>query len=85
MSEFNYLFFTANLIKFINEFSYFYRTRQLNINYYREFNASSKFRLYEQIGGNDVALDCADDIDVEDINILYNFFAYIQPLVERMI
>lgn len=75
----------TNLIKFINEFSYFYRTRQLDVNYYREFNASSKFRLYEQIGGNDVALDCADDIDVEDINILYNFFAYIQPLVERMI
>lgn len=75
----------ANLIKFINEFSYFYRTRQLDKNYYREFNASSKFRLFEQIGGKDVAVGNADDIKVEDIDIVYNFFAYIVPLIERMI
>lgn len=75
----------TNLIKFINEFSYFYRTRQLDKNYYREFNATSKFRLYEQIGGQDVAVDHVDDINVEEINILYNFFAYIQPLIERLI
>lgn len=75
----------TNLIKFINEFSYFYRTRQLDKNYYREFNATSKFRLYEQVGGQDVAVDYVEDIDVEEINILYNFFAYIQPLIERLI
>lgn len=75
----------SNLIKFINEFSYLYKTRQLDKGYYREFNANSFFRLFERVTGCDVAVGSVEDIDVNAIDITYNFFSFIVPLIERMI
>lgn len=75
----------SNLIKFIKEFSYFYKTRNLDKNYYREFNVNSRFRLYEQITKMDVSVDNVDSIDVEEIDIVYNYFSFLVPIIERMI
>lgn len=75
----------TNLIKYIKEFSYLYKTRQLSKGYYREFNVNSRFRLYEQISGKDVTVDYIDDISIDDVNIIYNYFTFLVPIIERMI
>ena len=75
----------SNLIKFIKEFSYMYKTRQLAKGYYREFNVNSMFRLFKQITNMDVGVDNVDDINTEDIDIVYNYFSFIVPIIERML
>ena len=75
----------SNIIKFIKEFSYLYKTRQIDKGYYREFNVNSRFRLYEQITGQDVTVGYCENIDVNDIDIVYNYFTFIVPIIERML
>lgn len=75
----------SNVIKFIKDFSYLYKTRQLDKNYYREFNVNSTFRLFQQITNMDVGVESIDGIDVDNIDIVYNYFSFIVPIIERMI
>lgn len=75
----------SNRIKFLNEFTYMYKTRNLDINYYREFNANSIFRSFETLTGLDVALTQVGKLKPEEIDIKYNFFNYLVPMINMMI
>ena len=75
----------SDLIRFIKEFSYLYKTRQLDKGYYREFNVNSAFRLFQRITGQDVTVGYCEDIDVNDIDITYNYFTFIVSIIERML
>ena len=74
-----------NRIKFLNEFTYLYKTRNLDIEYYREFNANSFFRAFETITHLDVGMDCAYNLKPPEVDIKYNFFNYLVPMINMLI
>lgn len=74
-----------NRIKFLNEFTYLYKTRNLDIQYYREFNANSFFRAFETITHLDVGMDCAYNLKPSEVDIKYNFFNYLVPMINMLI
>ena len=75
----------SNRIKFLNEFTYMYKTRNLNVNYYREFNANSLFRSFDTLTGLDVALTKIGKLKPEEVDIKYNFFNYLVPMINMLI
>lgn len=90
MLDFLYTLFKMNeitsrsrIINFIKEFSHYYKSKKLDINYYRELNEESLFRLTvnfykSSIGSNTVA-------DVSMLNIDYNFLHFIVPLIGLLV
>ena len=62
-----------------------YKTRNLNVNYYREFNANSLFRSFDTLTGLDVALTKIGKLKPEEVDIKYNFFNYLVPMINMMI
>ena len=72
-------------LKFLNEFTYLYKTRNLDIEYYREFNANSFFRAFETITHLDVGMDCAYNLKPSEVDIKYNFFNYLVPMINMLL
>lgn len=75
----------SELKKFITNFVYKYKTKQLDQGYYREFNATSAFRLQERIENNVYVIDTIDSTCFNDVDISYNFFNYLVPLCTMLI
>jgi hypothetical protein len=71
------------IIKNIKEFSYYYKTKQLEIGYYRELNKDSLFKLHHTLLKTMVGV--VDTDDVSDIDINYNFMHYIIPIINLLI
>jgi len=71
------------VIKNIKEFSYYYKTRQLEIGYYRELNKDSLFKL--NISLMKTMVGVIDTDDITDIDINYNFIHYIIPIINLLI
>lgn len=70
-----------NIIRLLNEFSYDYKTKQLPIGFYRELNRESTFRTGEQINGHAVGLMHVSKEDFKMVDISYNYFKYLVPLI----
>lgn len=67
-------------IQHVLEFSYYYKTKMLEIDYYRELNTQSLFKLNYQ--GNDnkkIGIRRTEDIDLVDTR--YNYMNYVVPLI----
>lgn len=74
------------LLDFIAGFVYRYKSRDLDIRYYREFNAMSLFKLNKQTSyGTEYLIKYVDDESFSDIDIGYNFFKYLIPLMISLI
>ena len=71
---------SAQIIRQLVGFIDAYKSRNLEVGYYREFNDSSKYRLSSEYLRIPMGLANVDDVD--DINISYNYMNYIRPLVE---
>ena len=68
-------------LEYLFDFSYKYCNRKLDINYYREFNSKSLYRLnFKPLGGLDLATDLEFEKDM--INITYNYNYIIMPLLK---
>lgn len=69
------------IIKYLNEFTYNYKTKQLPIGFYRELNRESTFRTGEKINGQAVGLMNVSRKDFNIVDISYNYFKYLVPLI----
>ena len=77
---------TNELIDFLTGFVYKYKTRNLDKEYYREFNALSMFKLNTKTSfGTEYLINYIDDENFNSIDIGYNFFKYLIPLTVMLI
>jgi hypothetical protein len=70
--------------KKIREFSEDYKKLKLDVEYYRELNYDSLFKIYNfQINGELLAMDSIDKSMLNDgfVDISYNYMSYIVPLI----
>jgi hypothetical protein len=90
MLDFLYNFFKMNeiskkkqVIQLIKEFAYYYKNRELNINYYRELNVQSLFQINNRLFGDRVGVMYTNRD--EDLDITFNYMAYVVPLLSILI
>ena len=69
--------------KFLHEFVDMYKKKQLDFDYYREFNIESRFRY--QAFGSEIMADNIDESMLEKVNIEYNYTHIILPLINILI
>lgn len=75
------------LIKFMKWFISNYKTRNLDIEYYRELSPDSLYILNEDVVGKskyfNTGIDNINYTSINDINISYNYIKYILPIIQR--
>ena len=64
---------------FLHRFVNMYKRKELDYDFYREFNIESRFRY--QFLGNETMVDNIDDSMLEKVNIEYNYTKIILPLI----
>ena len=67
------------LIKYLKRYRRKYLRRELDIECYREFNQDSMFRYKDPLSGNYILSE--SEVDVDNIEIGYNYMNYIVPLI----
>lgn len=75
----------TKLIDFITNFVYRYKSKLLDLRYYRELNVQSTYRLNIIVENNIYGLDNIDTSSFESIDISYNYFNYLVPLCTMLI
>lgn len=90
MLDFLYNFFRMNelsrrkqVIDLIKDFSYFYKEKQLDIEYYRELNTQSLFKINDRLFGEKVGIKNTKDKSTIDIG--YNYMNYVVPLISILV
>lgn len=73
------------LINYVTNFVYQYKSKLLDIQYYREFNVQSTYRLNIVVEKNVYGIDNIDSSGFESIDIAYNYFNYLVPLCTMLI
>lgn len=68
--------------QFLHEFVMMYKNRELDFDYYREFNIESRFRY--QFMGAEMMVDHIDESMLSKINIEYNYIHIILPLINLL-
>lgn len=68
--------------KFLHNFVVMYKNKELEFDYYREFNIESRFR-YQFMGAQTMA-DFIDESMLDKINIDYNYIHIILPLINLL-
>lgn len=84
MALYNFMRFMENAkpkttIEYIKDFTELYKTKNLSIEFYRELNKDSLFRLFRKFNGSTMGVEHMDDKNLIDIQ--YNFKTYILPLI----
>lgn len=74
--------YQKDLNKFLHEFVEMYKRKELEFDYYREFNVESRFR-YQSMGG-EIMMDHINTSILEKINIEYNYIHIILPLINLL-
>ena len=67
------------LNSFLHEFVVMYKNRELDFDYYREFNVESRFRY--QLLGSEIMADNIDSDMLNHVNIEFNYKNIILPLI----
>lgn len=65
--------------RFLHEFVELYKKKELDFDYYREFNIENRFRY--QFLDSEIMADAIDESMLEKVNILYNYKTIILPLI----
>lgn len=73
------------LIANLKEVSYFYKNKELDINYYRELNSDSLFRLKMIMPGMHDYIGVQYTDNVDEIEIEYNYMKYIVPIINLIL
>lgn len=71
------------MYEFLHEFVVLYKKKELDFDYYREFNISNKYRY--QFLGSETLADNIDDSMLSKVNIEYNYINIIMPLIDLVI
>ena len=69
----------SNLVQFAN----YYKRRELDVGYYREFNSDSLFKLDRSFIGDLIGVQNVDS--TEGIDISYNYMKIIVPLIKLLV
>lgn len=75
----------TKLIDYITNFVFRYKSRLLDLKYYREFNVQSTYRLNIIVENNIYGIDNIDGSSFEAVDISYNYFKYLVPLCTSLI
>ena len=75
----------AKLVDYVTNFVYRYKSRLLDLRYYREMNVQSTYRLNIIVEKDRYGLDNIDDSSFEDIDISYNYYKYLVPICTSLI
>lgn len=70
-------------IKLLKQFAKYYKSKRLDIGYYRELDKQSLFRLKERLFGEIVGAKYTEDID--KVDMWYNYKNYVIPLISILI
>ena len=70
-------------IRYIKDFVKYYKSKELSIEYYRELNADSMYRMKRKYNGRSIGIDEVSDKDV--INIHYNFNTYLMNIIKILV
>lgn len=73
------------LINYITNFVFQYKSKLLDIKYYRELNIQSSYRLNVIVEKNIYGIANIDNTGFESIDIAYNYFNYLVPLCTMLI
>jgi hypothetical protein len=73
------------LINYITNFVFQYKSKLLDINYYRELNIQSSYRLNVIVEKNIYGIANIDNTGFESIDIAYNYFNYLVPMCTMLI
>lgn len=73
------------LIDEMIDFTYKYKSKLLDIGYYREFNANSSFMLNDTANNIAFIINNIDESYLREINISYNYFNYLVPMITMLI
>jgi len=65
--------------EFLHDFVDMYKKRELEFDYYREFNVESRFRY--QMLGSEIMADYVDESMLENVNIEFNYKTLVLPLI----
>lgn len=71
------------LKRYLIDFSVSYKKKELPVEYYKEFNHEDCYRFKGEIQGFSFTLNSIDESYLEDLNIIYNYNAYILPVLQR--
>lgn len=75
----------TKLISYITNFVFMYKSRLLDLRYYREFNVQSTYRLNIIVEKNVYGLETIDSSSFDSIDIAYNYFKYLVPMCTMLI
>lgn len=69
----------------LTDFTTYYKRKELDINYYRELNADSLFRLEDKINGMTWGIEYIEFKNLPLVDIKFNFNTYLKPLIPLLI
>ena len=75
----------TKLIDYVTNFVYRYKSKLLDLGYYRELNVQSIYKLNIIVEKSMYGLDNIDNSGFDDIDISYNYFKYLVPLCTSLI
>lgn len=75
----------SKLIDYVTNFVYRYKSRLLDLRYYRELNVQSTYRLNIIVEKNIYGLDNIDNSSFDCVDISYNYFKYLVPICTSLI
>ena len=75
----------TKLIDFITNFLYQYKSKLLDLGYYRELNVKSTYRLNIIVDNKMYGLDNINTSSFDSVDISYNYFNYLVPLCTSLI
>lgn len=70
---------TRIINNYLHELADAYKKKELDFEYYREFNSVSKFHMV--IDGKDYTFDSINERDLDELDISYNYINVILPLI----
>lgn len=69
--------------KFLHDFVEMYKRKELEFDYYREFNVESRFRY--QFAGAEAMADYIDESMLQKVDIRYNYIHLILPIINLLV
>lgn len=71
------------IFKYLSDLAESYKKKELDFEYYREFNSISKFKVI--IEGHEYLFENISEEDIEELDISYNYINIILPLIRLFI
>lgn len=75
----------TKLIDYITNFVFRYKSRLLDLRYYRELNVQSTYRLNITVERDIYGVDNIDSLSFDAVDIGYNYFKYLVPMCTMLI